>query len=142
MLGVAARMTDPNWTVIVEQPTAEAFAVTRRLERQLTIAIGLALLGTLVLGYLWGRSFIQRIFALTRVTRSIAEGKLDDARRAHRTRRDPTSSATPSTRWPTGSSSCRRTSGSRNARRCSDASRPGWSTISRTRFRTSATAAS
>ena len=26
MLGVAARMTDPNWTVIVEQPTAEAFA--------------------------------------------------------------------------------------------------------------------
>ena len=70
-------MTDPNWTVIVEQPTAEAFAATRRLERQLTIAIGLALLGTLVLGYLWGRSFIQRIFALTRVTRSIAEGKLD-----------------------------------------------------------------
>ena len=77
MLGVAARMTDPNWTVVVEQPTAEAFAVTRRLERQLTIAIGLALLGTLVLGYLWGRSFIRRIFALTRVTRSIAEGKLD-----------------------------------------------------------------
>jgi two-component system sensor histidine kinase BaeS len=30
-----------------------------------------------VLGYLWGRSFIRRIFALTRVTRSIAEGKLD-----------------------------------------------------------------
>ncbi len=77
MLGVAARMTDPKWTVVVEQPTAEAFAATRRLERQLTIAIGLALLGTLVLGYLWGRSFIQRIFALTRVTRSIAEGKLD-----------------------------------------------------------------
>jgi len=77
MLGVAARMTDPNWTVVVEQPTSEAFAITRRLERQLTIAIGLALLGTLVLGYLWGRSFIQRIFALTRVTRSIAEGKLD-----------------------------------------------------------------
>src|SRR4029078_8047993 len=78
MLGVAARMTDPKWTVVVEQPTAEAFAATRRLERQLTISIGLALLGTLVLGYLWGRSFIQRIFALTRVTRSIAEGKLDN----------------------------------------------------------------
>ena len=30
-----------------------------------------------MLGYLWGRSFIRRIFALTRVTRSIAEGKLD-----------------------------------------------------------------
>lgn len=77
MLGVAARMSDPAWTVVVEQPVAEAFAATRRLERQLLAAIGLALLGTVVLGYLWGRSFIRRIFALTRVTRSIAEGKLD-----------------------------------------------------------------
>ena len=46
-------------------------------KRQLLAAIFLALLGTIVLGYLWGRTFIQRIFALTRVTRSIAEGKLD-----------------------------------------------------------------
>ena len=67
------------------------------------------------LGYLWGRSFIQRIFALTRVTRAIAEGKLETASRsAGRTR--SASSATRSTRWPTASSSCRRTSASRNAR--------------------------
>ena len=31
-----------------------------------------------MLGWLWGRIFIQRIFALTHVTRSIAEGKLDE----------------------------------------------------------------
>jgi signal transduction histidine kinase len=77
MLAVAAPVKDLNWIVIVEQPTAEAYASTHKLERQLLTAIGLALLGTLVLGYLWGRSFIQRIFALTRVTRSIADGKLE-----------------------------------------------------------------
>ena len=36
------------------------------------MAISLALLGTVILGWVWGRSFIQRIFALTRVTRAIA----------------------------------------------------------------------
>src|SRR5207253_1619228 len=53
------------------------FATAHRIEKLLTAAIVLALLGTILVGYLWGRSFIQRIFALTRVTRSIADGKLD-----------------------------------------------------------------
>jgi signal transduction histidine kinase len=75
MLGVAAPVKEPGWTVIVEQPTREAFATTRQLERQLLTAIALALLVTVIAGYFWGRTFIQRIFALTRVTRSIAEGK-------------------------------------------------------------------
>jgi signal transduction histidine kinase len=77
MLAVAAGLADPGWTVIVEQPTAEALAPARTIERQLFGAIVIALLITVVLGYLWGRTFIQRIFALTRVTRSIAEGKLE-----------------------------------------------------------------
>ena len=80
MLAVAASRlpeTGPPWTVIVEQPMAEAMATAHRLEKQLIVAIVLALLGTIVLGYLWGRTFIQRIFALTRVTRSLAEGKMD-----------------------------------------------------------------
>ena len=88
MLGVAARMTDPNWTVIVEQPTAEAFAATRRLERQLTIAIGLALLGTLVLGYSVGPLVHPAYFRADPRTRSIAEGKLDTRVDADGTRRD------------------------------------------------------
>jgi signal transduction histidine kinase len=75
MLAVAASVRQTEWTVVVEQPTAEAFATTHRLERQLLAAIALALLGTVIAGYFWGRTFIQRIFALTRVTRSIAEGK-------------------------------------------------------------------
>jgi signal transduction histidine kinase len=78
MLAVAANLEkDPKWTVVVEQPTAEAMATAHSLERQLLIAIFLALLGTISLGYLWARGFIQRIFALTRVTRSIAVGKLE-----------------------------------------------------------------
>jgi len=75
--GLASSAIAPDWTVVVEQPTDEALASAHRAERLLLEAIVLALLGTIVLGYLWGRSFIQRIFALTRVTRSIAEGKLD-----------------------------------------------------------------
>jgi signal transduction histidine kinase len=79
MLAVAAALPgrEPPWLVMVEQPMAEAMATAKRLENQLMVSIFLALLGTIVLGYLWGRSFIQRIFALTRVTRSLAEGKMD-----------------------------------------------------------------
>jgi signal transduction histidine kinase len=78
LLVVAAAVREPPWTVLVEQPTQEAFALTHSLERQLLTAIGLALLGTVILGWVWGRSFIQRIFALTRVTRAIAEGRMDE----------------------------------------------------------------
>ncbi len=78
LLAVAASVGHPQWTVLVEQPTSDAFEVTHRLERQLLAAIGIALLGTIVLGWLWGRSFIQRIFALTRVTRAIADGHMDE----------------------------------------------------------------
>jgi signal transduction histidine kinase len=78
LLGVAAAVRNPQWTVVVEQPTTDAFAVANALERQLLATIGLALLGTVVLGWLWGRSFIQRIFALTKVTRAIADGRMDE----------------------------------------------------------------
>jgi two-component system sensor histidine kinase BaeS len=79
MLAVAAPAGKPieGWIVIVEQPTDDALANAHNVERQLLEAIVFALLGTVLLGYLWGRSFIRRIFALTKVTRSIAEGKLD-----------------------------------------------------------------
>jgi signal transduction histidine kinase len=78
MLAVVAPLpADPPWLVIVEQPVSEAMATANRIERLLVAAILFALLGTILVGYLWGRTFIQRIFALTRVTRSIAEGKLE-----------------------------------------------------------------
>jgi signal transduction histidine kinase len=78
VIATAALVKDRNWAVIVEQPIEEAYAVTHELERQLTYAIALALLGTAVLGWMWGRSFIRRIFELMRATRAIAAGRMDE----------------------------------------------------------------
>jgi signal transduction histidine kinase len=78
MLAVATKVQNPPWVVVVEQPTDEAFALATRLGRQLLVAIGLALLGTVILGWFWGRSFITRIFALKRATQAIAEGRMDE----------------------------------------------------------------
>jgi signal transduction histidine kinase len=77
-LFTGARVPDLNWTVMVGQPTSEAFAITSQLQSQLFAAIALALLGTVVLGWIWARSFITRIFALTAATRAIAEGRMDE----------------------------------------------------------------
>ena len=77
-LGVAARIPLLDWTVIVDQPQSEAFAIPIALQRQLEIAIALALLAMLAVGYFWGRSFINPILALTRGTRALAAGRLDE----------------------------------------------------------------
>jgi signal transduction histidine kinase len=78
MLGVAAHLRDLGWTIVVEQPEAEAFAIPLSLQRQLVVAIALALMAMMVLGYFWGRSFINPILALTRGTRALASGRLDE----------------------------------------------------------------
>ena len=77
MLGVAAPVAALDWTVVVEQPQTEAYAIANRLQLQLGIAIGLALLLMVVVGYKSGRSFIQPIFALMRGTKALAEGRLE-----------------------------------------------------------------
>ena len=76
-LATAARLTLPAWTVIVEQPEHEALAAAFRLQRQLLIAIGVALLGAIGVGWIWGRGFITRIFALRTATRALAAGEMD-----------------------------------------------------------------
>jgi two-component system, NtrC family, sensor kinase len=78
VLGVAAKIPSLGWTVIVEQPQTEAFAIPFALQRQLEIAIGLALLAMMAVGYFWGRSFINPILGLTRGTRALAAGHLDE----------------------------------------------------------------
>jgi len=67
-----------NWRVGVEQPESEAFRLNGELRTQLLYVIGAALLGTLVVGYLWARTFITRIFALKRATLAIGEGRFDE----------------------------------------------------------------
>jgi signal transduction histidine kinase len=76
-LGVAARIPQLGWTVIVEQPTSEAFANATVLQRQLVIAISIALLGMITIGYLFGRTFINPILELKRATHDVASGQLD-----------------------------------------------------------------
>jgi len=76
-LGVAARIPQLGWTVAVEQPTAEAYANAAELQRQLVVAISLALLVMIAVGYLFGRSFINPILALQRGTHALAAGRLD-----------------------------------------------------------------
>jgi two-component system, NtrC family, sensor kinase len=78
MLGVAAPLAPLGWTVMVEQPRSEAYAVADQLTRQLVFIIGLALLVTVSVGYFFGRSFIRPIFALMRGTHAVAEGRLDE----------------------------------------------------------------
>jgi signal transduction histidine kinase len=84
-LGVAARIPQLGWTVMVEQPTAEAYASATELQRQLVIAISLALIAMITVGYLFGRSFINPILRLKSATHDVAAGQLDarvDIRRA------------------------------------------------------------
>ncbi|MGE5242683.1 MAG: ATP-binding protein [Betaproteobacteria bacterium] len=76
-LGVAAHIPSLGWTVAVEQPTAEAYASATQLGRQLTVAIAVALLVMISLGYLFGRSFIDPILELQRATHAVAQGRLE-----------------------------------------------------------------
>jgi signal transduction histidine kinase len=77
-LGVATRIPELNWTVMVEQPTSEAYASATKLTEQLVVAISMALLVMIAIGYLFGgRSFIIPILALKRATQAVAAGQLD-----------------------------------------------------------------
>jgi len=76
-LGVAARIAPLDWIMVVEQPTAEAYANASVLQRQLLIAISIVLLGMITAGYLFGRQFITPILTLQAATRSVAAGQLD-----------------------------------------------------------------
>jgi signal transduction histidine kinase len=76
-LGVAARIAPLGWTVIVEQPTFEAYANAAVLQRQLVVSISAALLVMIAVGYLFGRSFINPILELKRATHDVAAGRLN-----------------------------------------------------------------
>jgi len=76
-LAVAARIEPLHWTVLVEQPTDEAYAHAAQLRRQLIAAIGVGVLVMIAIGYLFGRSFINPIQMLQRGTNAVASGQLD-----------------------------------------------------------------
>jgi signal transduction histidine kinase len=75
-LGVAATIEPLKWTVIVEQPTSEAYANAAALQRQLLAVIGVALLAMIGMGFWSSRQFLNPIFSLQRATQSVAAGNL------------------------------------------------------------------
>jgi signal transduction histidine kinase len=77
LLAVGARIEPLGWTLIVEQPTSEAYANARRLQQQLVVAIAVALLVMIVVGLVFGRRFIAPIFTLQRATQAVAAGDLE-----------------------------------------------------------------
>jgi signal transduction histidine kinase len=77
VLAAAGRIDELGWTVLVEQPTAEAYANAAALQRQLVVAIGAALLVMIGVGLLLGRRFIAPIFTLQRATQAVASGDLE-----------------------------------------------------------------
>ncbi|MPY89232.1 MAG: HAMP domain-containing protein [Luteitalea sp.] len=85
-LSVAAPVPQLGWLVLVDQPAAEAFAEARRLRRLLLTVVAFALLTTVVVGALWGRSFIRPITALLGGTEAISRGHFDT--HVHIVRRD------------------------------------------------------
>ena len=78
MLGVAAPLEPLGWTVMVEQPRSEAYAVAYQLTQQLVLIIALALGVTMTVGAFFGRSFIRPIFELMRGTHAVAAGRLEE----------------------------------------------------------------
>ena len=76
-LGVAAQIPTLGWTVIVEQPTAEAYAIGAELQRQLIVFISIGLLAMISVGYFFGRSFIRPILKLKSATQEVAKGQLE-----------------------------------------------------------------
>jgi signal transduction histidine kinase len=77
VLGIAAPLPTISWTLVIEQPAADAYGHLARLERQLIVSIVIALLVTIALGSFWGRSFIRPIETLVTGTRELAAGRLD-----------------------------------------------------------------
>jgi signal transduction histidine kinase len=78
VLGVAKSMAPLGWTIVVEQPTREAYANASVLQRQLVITISIALLLMISVGYLFGRQFIGPILTLQRGTQALAAGRLNE----------------------------------------------------------------
>ena len=77
LLAVAQKIEPLGWTLIVEQPTSDAYASARRMQRWLFIAIAAALSVMVVVGLVFGRRLIAPIFTLQRATQAVAGGDLE-----------------------------------------------------------------
>ncbi|NOZ79568.1 MAG: HD domain-containing protein [Acidobacteria bacterium] len=76
MLGSIAPVGQPRWGVIVERPTAKAFAFVRAMQIRTLIVTGIAAGGALALGYFLSGFMIRPLQRLAGVTSELAGGNL------------------------------------------------------------------
>jgi signal transduction histidine kinase/DNA-binding NarL/FixJ family response regulator len=77
VLGAIARVRSVNWSVVVELPTAEAYAPIRNQILVMVGALSLATLGAVGLGFLFSRRIISPLKNLTDAAAQISDGNLD-----------------------------------------------------------------
>ena len=76
VLGSAAPMPGLGWGVVVERPTAEAFATVHAMQRRTMVVTALAALVALAIGFAMSRRLIQPIQRLAGASTEIADGNL------------------------------------------------------------------
>lgn len=77
-LAVSSEVEPVRWRLLLEQPTEEAFAASRRLSTTLLLFVALALLGNIAIGIAFGRSLLRPISDLLRGIDAIGRGRLDE----------------------------------------------------------------
>ncbi|WP_254273264.1 methyl-accepting chemotaxis protein [Haloarcula marina] len=73
-----APVAGTNWAVVKEAPTANAYALRNRVQRDLFALIGLALVGVVAFGAFVGRDIRRSLTRVTERAEALADGRLDD----------------------------------------------------------------
>jgi two-component system, NtrC family, sensor kinase len=77
VIALSAQVPDVGWTVVVEQPVAEAFAASTSMQRDLLWTILGAVVFAGVLGIVLGGEPIKALYAMRQHARTVASGNLD-----------------------------------------------------------------
>ena len=77
-LAVSSVVEPVRWRLLLEQPTDEAFAASRRLSATLLLFVAFALLGNIAIGIAFGRSLLRPISDLLKGIDAIGRGHLDE----------------------------------------------------------------
>ncbi len=78
VLGSAAPVTSLDWGVVLERPTAIAFAPVKVMQQRTLVVSAIAGLVALGLGFLLSRRLIRPLQELARISSEISEGKLSE----------------------------------------------------------------
>jgi putative nucleotidyltransferase with HDIG domain len=76
VLGSAAPMPDLGWGVVVERPTAQAFATVHAMQRRTLFVTAIAAVLALAIGFAMSRRLIEPIQRLAGASSEIADGNL------------------------------------------------------------------